>query len=482
MSPQQRAPGRTGTPAPVAVSRVSISDPWPASCNGTQTGIHYHNAPVEPFVAVDPTNPLHLIGVWQQDRWSDGGSSGLMAGVTTDLGRTWATSFARFSACSGGIYDRASDPWVSFSPDGTAYQIGLGLKDNNLTVAVMVSRSSDGGFTWGDPATLILDPSTSPSGSDKESITADPNDAHFVYAVWDRISNTSAPVWFSRTTDGGATWEPSRMIYDTGNNGFSIGCQIGVLPDGTLVNMFVLSRASGEQVVVARSTDHGATWSTPIAVSRDGTIGTVDVRNQRSIRTGAGIPAMAVDRASGAIYIVWTDGRFSGNQRDGIALSKSTDDGVTWSTPVQVNQATNVQAFTPAVAVGAGGAVAVTYYDFRKATSAPGPLLTNYWRATSVDGGSKWRETPLAGSFDMLSGPAVGNEPFLGDYQSIAPSGGAFVAFFVAANSGNTLNPSDVFASTLERPGDTSSTGRTEVNLRPHRMEIERRRVPPGRE
>ena len=41
-------------------------------------------------------------------------------------GTTWTKSFAKFSACSGNAaYDRASDPWVTFDPNGNAYAISL---------------------------------------------------------------------------------------------------------------------------------------------------------------------------------------------------------------------------------------------------------------------------------------------------------------------------------------------------------------------
>src|SRR2546423_14453701 len=64
--------------------------PFAANCNGfPQTGTLYRNAEVEPFVASDPARPASLIGVWQQDRWSNGGSNGLLTGTSGDGGRTW---------------------------------------------------------------------------------------------------------------------------------------------------------------------------------------------------------------------------------------------------------------------------------------------------------------------------------------------------------------------------------------------------------
>ncbi len=459
----------SSTAAPAAVGGIS---PFPSGCNGNQSpSVNYSNAPVEPYVAVDPGNPQHLVGVWQQDRWSDGGSSGLVAATSMDGGKTWANSLAQFSRCSGGAYERASDPWVAISPDGTAYFIALGLNGvsngSAATTAVLVSRSANGGYTWDAPTTVILHNN---GGDDKEAITADPNDAHYVYAVWDRPASGGISVWFSRTADGGATWDAARVILSPAN-AFATANQLVVLPDGSVVDIFVWTMEqnmnSVSYVAATRSTDHGLTWSTPVFASTNQTIGTVNANTQTGLRTGAGIPSASVDRSSGAIYVVWSDARFSGGQRDGVALSKSVDGGLTWSKPVQVNQAPNVQAFTPAVAVAADGSIGVTYFDFRQDTGAVDTLLANYWRVVSKDGGATWQETAVGGPFDILSAPRAEGAPFLGDYQGLTASGDQFLSFFVAANSGNTANPTSVFADFTGRPASGRSTLRTEVNLHP---------------
>ena len=69
--------------------------------------------------------------------------------------------------------------------------------------------------------------------------------------------------------------------------------------------------------------------------------------------------------------MVWQDSRFSGGQRDGIAYSQSTDGGLTWSTPVGLNQAPAVQAFVPTVHIRDDGTIGVTYYALRNNTTAP---------------------------------------------------------------------------------------------------------------
>jgi BNR repeat-like domain len=456
---------------------------------------NYLNAEVEPWIAVNPTNRDHLIGVWQQDRWQLGGSRGLLTGVSRDGGQTWTRTFAHFSRCAGGNaanggdFERASDPWVTFSPNGTAYQIALTFDAFDANQAVLVSHSSDGGDTWSEPTALIFD--TDPNiGDDKESITADPRNSRFVYAVWDRLDFTgfpiiTGPVWFARTTNGGASWESARIIFDPGPNASTLSNQIIVLPDGTLVDLFDLFNSNGAFLAVIRSSDKGITWSQPIIVNTQESIGIVDIKTGEPVRAGL-IPNIAVNQKNGTLYVVWEDARFSGSLRDGVVFSKSTDGGLTWSPPVQVNQAPNVQAFTPSIAIARNGRLAITYYDFRKDTPDPVTLLTNYWRITSDDGGNTWHEIPLGGSFDMRNAPVAIGGFFVGDYEGLGYAEGSFTPFFVLANSGNIVNRTDVFVISAEEEGDTSTNGHEENNshpasLRERALSYRERRPPPMR-
>ncbi len=137
----------------------------------------------------------------------------------------WKSVAPSFSRCTGAtganIFERASDPWVSFAPDGTAHMAALGLNGTDPKRAILASRSLDSGLTWQPPVAVMLE-SDPDVAVDKETITADPLDATRVYAVWDRLVGVtgktapSAPIWFSRSSDAGASWEAPRMIYDPG--------------------------------------------------------------------------------------------------------------------------------------------------------------------------------------------------------------------------------------------------------------------------
>ena len=462
-----------------AVSPVLVSDasPWAACLDGQSPGdgsTNYAGAEVEPFVAVDPTDSSHIIGVFQQDRWNDGGAHGLRAASSFDGGQTWPTkSFASFSTCSGSTntdYVRASDPWVTFDTDGNAYQISLSFSATQVISAVLVSKLPKGGTMWSNPTTLIRDV-VGFHFNDKESITGDPARPGYVYAVWDRGTFPSdsrnfrsffgshafrGQPMFSRTTDGGQTWSPA--VGMANQNIFTIGNQIAVLPDGTLVDIFQNFQGSGVQPspnhateAVMMSRDAGLTWSQPIDISNWTPELTVDPDTGSPIRTGNGLPDLAVDPRNGTIYATWEDGGFSPDHHADVALSKSTDGGHKWSTPVKVNSSpAGVQAFTPQVAVASDGTVAITYYDFRNNTTDQTTLPTDLWFISSANGGGSWTEKHVDGPFDIDTAPNS-RGPFLGDYEGLAVTGATlqdFLAFYVRSYNtpADPLNRSDVFS------------------------------------
>jgi len=485
----EREPVRRPSLGQIPLRRLSGTTPFSSNCNSAaMSGTVYLNAEVEPWLAVNPLNARNLIAVWQQDRWSNGGANALLTAVSLDAGLSWTIVSVPFSQCSGGIYERATDPWVSFAPDGSAYQIGYSFNQSNAGQAMLVSRSVDGGFSWSPPVTLLHD--TAPGiEDDKESITADPFDAHYAYAVWDRLTGLSSPnsanyrgpAWSARTTDGGASWEAAKIIFDPGSDAQTIGNHIVVLPDGTLVNGFELVRNASTPLLkdngiypaVIRSTDRGATWSNAILIAQAQPMGVSDVKTGVPVRTASVLPAFAVDPGSGMLYAVWEDAQFSNLAREGIAFASSSDGGLTWSTPLQVNQAANVQAFNPAIAVRADGTIAVTYFDFRTDSDDSATLLTSLWRITSRDRGKTWTEVALIKPFDLLTAPvAAGGGYFLGDYTGLAAGGDVFYSLFAAANSGDTANPTDIYITSEPAAGiNTRTNGHVEVN----RLRIRRR-------
>jgi hypothetical protein len=440
----------------------------------------YPNSEPEPRVDVNPTNTSNIVGAYQQDRWNDGGARGLVSSWSKDGGATWhPVVIPDVSACSGNLdYARASDPWVSFAPNGDLYSISLSFNQPGLPSpanAILVNKSTNGGESWGNPIAVAAD---NTNGLDKQSITADPFDSNYVYAAWDRfVSPPGFPpsdlgrfhaasfvqqAFFSRTTNGGASWSPPSVLYNPGTQGGTIGSIINVLPDRALVDGFVVfanhkRQIRGAYVADVRSTDLGVTWSkkaTLIAPIDASFPGPTDPDNTNKTIRGGELPDFAVDHTNGNLYAVWDDDLPDGI--DKIYFSQSTDGGLTWSAPVKINQTpTNIpeldqQAFTATVKVAADGTVGVTYYDFRNNTTAPG-LTTDYWFVHchgSCTNPSNWAETHVAGSFDTEQAADAGGY-FLGDYEGMVTIGNVFGPFYDQAVSRAANNPSDVFYSTL---------------------------------
>ena len=464
------------THAAVSDSRVRITgaSPFAPGCDGvTATGTLYAGAEVEPYVAVDPANPLHLIGVWQQDRWSDGGSRGLRSGYSYDGGLTWGTSQAPFSRCTGGNaangadFARASDPWVTIGSDGIAYQIAIAFTGDTFAVAsssaVLASRSLDGGRTWSTASTLIRDGQA--PFNDKEAITADPVVPGHAYATWDRLEqNGHGPTYFARTTNGGASWEAARPIYDPGGRNQTLDNQIVVARSGsnagTLYDFFTELQNVANVLVprlgFVRSTDLGVTWSgLNVVIGLQG-IGTRDPENPlHELRDAANLPSVAAG-PQGELVAVWQDARFSAGARDGIAFTRSTDGGTTWSTPVQINAMPAVQALLPTVNVRADGTIGVLYYDLRNNTADPATLYVDVWLTTSTDG-VEWSERHVAGPFDFNPAPIAEGGRFVGDYQGLTSANGQFMAFFAQTND-DLANRTDVFASVFRTPAGAPVT------------------------
>jgi hypothetical protein len=510
---------------------ASGASPFAAACGGPGEGFHTPselpgvnslNTEVEPWVEVNPQNPLDVVGFFQQDRWSDGGAHGLVASVSHNGGTRWSETWPAFSNCAGGTaangggYERSSDPWISWSPSpsngvGTLHAISISFDRSTAHNAVLTSRSLDGGNTWSSPTTLREDNSNSgPLANlfnDKESITADPVHTDNVYAVWDRIESPNnnpltppeayahalafrGPTWFARSTNNGASWETARKIFEPQPSRVqTIGNQIVVLPDGTLVDGFNYITGSngqdihrGDNAAVIFSSDQGTTWSSnPTIIANMGDVGVRDPEPVNClgdntpatpcllVRTGDILPDFAVDYSSGAtkgyMYAVWQTHITATVQQlgstlavdDTILLARSTDGGQHWSRPVKVNHTTSgKQAFTASVHVSSNGDVAVTYYDFRNDATGDAALSTDYWvvhchaALSDCTNASNWgnenRLTPT--SFNMRTAPyAIGY--FTGDYEGLDNFGTTFTPFFVQANGTDPFHPlSDAFYST----------------------------------
>jgi hypothetical protein len=313
---------------------------------------------VEPDVAVSPVNPLIAVAAAHDGRYPDGGAVAISYSWTHDGGATWHHQpLPGITKAAGGTWDRASDPVIAFGPDGSVYISVLAIS-LQCPSAVTVSRSTDGGKTFGKP--VLAHYSASCDYSDDKNFLVSDNGRFSphrgrLYQFWtpfltDPAGDSSLQVvrW---SDDHGRTW--SRTVTLSEAQMFSQNSQPMVQPDGTVVDTYLdYGPVAGEEgpesrighdagragptavpsadpppadkVVARTSHDGGATWSAPSTVTTSAGEGPAGIR--------CCLPSGAADPVTGRLYVAWIS-----PSSDAVMLSQSFD-GTHWSAAVQVTK------------------------------------------------------------------------------------------------------------------------------------------------
>src|ERR1700682_5033430 len=206
----------------VTLTRMS-SDPFTG-------GPGQHATEVEPHMFGSGST---LVAAFQTGRIAPGGSTDIGWATSTDGGSTWSHGFLPGVTKGEGTgpYDAASDPAVAFDAKHGVWMIAsLPISNTQQTPAVVVSRSTDGGFTWENPVSVEVNAIS----SDKNWIVCDSwaSSPHYgtCYMEWDDPG--SGEILMSSSTDGGLTWSAA---IGTVNRAGGIGGQPLVQPNGTVV-------------------------------------------------------------------------------------------------------------------------------------------------------------------------------------------------------------------------------------------------------
>ncbi|GAA2636350.1 sialidase family protein [Actinomadura fulvescens] len=456
------APMLVGLAVPDAVagerSRLSGASPF-SRCAPGGLDAEKADGAIEPALAADPSDPRRLAAVWPQDH-----HRGVVLAVTRDGGRTWKRSVVPgLTRCSGGRYDYVDDPMATFTRDGGLVVTGGVTMADHSSSAAVSARSDDGGRTWSGVSVILEEADPLRGGVASGPAVPDPRDADVMYVAGPRFpaaARTRNLGWISRSTDGGRTWQPPRVVVEADEGTMVTGHRLTVLRDGTLLDVHTHIRFRGGPglseytLQAARSTDRGRTWSAPQKIAEMKTkIAIQDPETGDHVsHTTSLLSDVALDPRTGRLYVAWQDARFNGDRVDGIALASSRDGGRTWSEPVKVNRTpttapiANQQAFTVSAEVGRDGTLAVSYSDFRH-NDPDVPLLTDRWlahcMALCTSPAAKWREKRLTtSSFDMRQAPRIpdASSPrgfFLGEQMGLVATRHGFASAWAAPDSPN---------------------------------------------
>jgi hypothetical protein len=191
----------------------------------------------------------------------------------------------------------------------------------------------------------------------------------------------SSPVVFSRSTNGGATWSSPRTISSGGPQGASHnqGADIAVAPDGTVYVAFeAFSQQGLDTINLVKSTDCGSHWTQPVIVN------TIDAPQAPGVAfrtpTFAFVATDGTD--SNLVYVAYQS--FAGDYD--IYAQRSTNGGASFGSAVQVNDDPGArhQVF-PTIEVS-NHTLNVAWYDFRNSTTPDNEALDVYYACANCNG------------------------------------------------------------------------------------------------
>jgi hypothetical protein len=375
---------------------------------------------------------------------------------SSDGGGTWGGVDLPLPPAKGNGLNFGSDPTLAFDSSGNLYYgyivVYFGNGNGINATAMGVARSIDGGRTY-PQFTLFSFAGGSDHFNDKPMITADANPASpfrdSVYVAWDAAvgGSTGGGVRFARSTDHGATFTTVR-IDDPHGQGRAIGAIPFVGPNGEVYAAW--NDFAANTIAFNRSLDGGVTWGTPHVIASKNL--PFDIAIPAEFSRGALVyPACDTDRSAGPhrgrLYCSWMD-LTSTNNTD-IFLSFSDDAGTTWSPAAPVtDRLTNVDRFNHWMSVDPiTGDVNVSFYDTRNDRTGARFMTDIYF--TQLRGGSGAFLSPNVRVTDVSSNEHDCNGLFpcnaidygnqQGDYEGLVSFGG--VSHPIWTDSRNQLDP-----------------------------------------
>lgn len=369
----------------------------------------------EPSIAVDWNNPARIIIGWRQ--FDNVVSNFRQAGYaySEDYGETWVSP----DPIDMGVF--RSDPVLDIDNNGVFHYNSL-TKDDQSNYWCDVFRTS--------PDEIVWDEGTFAQGGDKQWMTIDKTggigDGN-IYAFWNSSFSICYPGSYTRSTDGGDTYEecdgvPGNPYWGTNSTG----------PDGEL---YLVGAASNTGVVVTKSStaynpDNVTTWDFATYVDLDGKLTGWTPVNEAGL---LGQSYIDVDRSNGAgrgnVYVLASVQRNNGDPAD-VMFNRSTDGGATWEEPIRINDDPygNKWQWFGTMSVAPNGRIDVVWLDTR---NSPGTniFISELYYSYSIDQGVTWSENErISDEFN----PKLGypNQNKMGDYfHMVSDNEGAHLAW-----------------------------------------------------
>ncbi|HYL20479.1 MAG TPA: sialidase family protein [Gemmatimonadales bacterium] len=311
------------------------------------------NGAAEPAIRADATGTFYVSSEL-------GLSTGTLAWKSTDGGLhyTALTSPNQISQAAGGLATGGGDTDLGVAPQANASGIHNVYVASLSLANVTVSSSQDGGKTWNKNVLSATIP-----GDDREWIAADQATkvciSYHDVVTFNIDVNCSFDAGASFTQLGSAIDAAHAFLLEENSTG-----NLVIDPKSHVMYQVFSGIANAAEAVIP--TNFHAVW---IAVSRDGGVTFTDnavyVNADPSASYGHQFINATVDQA-GTIYVVYNDNH-------NLFYSFSTNSGLTWTGPIQINQPPSATAIMPWSIACAPGQLNVVWYgtSFFDGTTTP---------------------------------------------------------------------------------------------------------------
>ncbi len=426
------APPRKMETSPRMISQFGAFTSFQANVDANGNNI-LGDAANECSISVDPTNGSKMTIAWRQfnDVTSNFRQGGW--GYTSDGGTTWTFP----GVLENNVF--RSDPVTNSNEIGQFFYLSLQSDVNLSFFCDDLWRSTNGGQSWS-----LLSGERGGGGGDKQWFTIDKTSGPghgFQYQSDDGINCSGGGVEFQRSTNGGVTWQNPIVVPH--------GPVYGTLDVDTNGNLFIGGEGSTFYCVRSSNAQIGGqtpTFDRSTPVNMGGFIGSGGI-NPAGLD---GMVFLAIDRSGTAtnnnIYMLASVVP-SGRSTTDVMFVRSTDGGLTFSTPRRIND----DPVNPSkwhwfgtLSVAPNGRIDSVWYDTRNAANNTDSQLFYSW---STDGGVTWApNVAVSNPFNPFEG--YPNQDKIGDYITIvSDNGGGNVAYSATFNfnSGRGQHEEDVY-------------------------------------